>query len=284
MNAHRASILRLFGFCLAWLTLPAACLSAASIPHGTVDFVAEDQWIVPGHESYFGLHFQLEDGWHIYWVNPGDSGEPPRLEWRLPKGLTAGKIEWPAPQRLATPTITDFGYEIPVTLLVPVRAAAFLRPNQSAELNAELAVLVCREVCIPGKAHLALSIPVRPNAPAPDARTREIFSAARKSLPRVPPANLTVRAIDAGDTFVLTASIGRKISRAIFFPVSESQIDNSAPQNFQPLAHGFHLTLRKSDQLLKPITRLKGVLTISANESYEVDIPVRSSSAVEKVE
>ena len=80
------------------------------IPHGTVELIAENQSIAPGSRIDLGLHFNLEKGWHIYWQNPGDSGQPPRAEWKLPAGLTVGAMEWPAPQRLGTPTIVDFGY------------------------------------------------------------------------------------------------------------------------------------------------------------------------------
>ena len=100
--------------------------ASAPIPHGTLELIAENQSIAPGHEFHLGLHFQLEKGWHIYWVNPGDSGEPPRVKWQLPAGLTAGEMEWPTPQRLGTATIVDFGYEDDVMLLVPMHAEAGL--------------------------------------------------------------------------------------------------------------------------------------------------------------
>src|SRR5258708_3640393 len=104
-------ILRSFlRFALVLILLPDACVPAASVPHGTVDFVTENQWITPGRRTYIGLHFQLEKGWHIYWINPGDSGQPPRIEWHLPAGLSAREIEWPAPRRIGTSTIVDFGY------------------------------------------------------------------------------------------------------------------------------------------------------------------------------
>ncbi len=264
---------------LVLIVLASIGASAASIPHGTVDLVAEDKTIAPGRQFYVGLHFQLEEGWHIYWVNPGDSGEPPRVEWSFPKGLTAGEMEWPAPKRLGTPTIVDFGYDAPVTLLVPIRAAATLPSNQPAQLDADLHVLVCREICVPGKAHISLSLPVESGSPEPDGSTRSLFVAARKSLPREAPGNWKICAIDANDSFILITNSGREIHQAAFFPLEESQIDNSAPQKLQPEPTGFRLTLHKSDQLLKPIRRLKGVLEVAANQSYVIHAPVGSEGA-----
>ena len=42
----------------------------------------------------------MQKGWHTYWQNPGDSGLPTTLEWKLPAGVEAGPIEWPAPRVL----------------------------------------------------------------------------------------------------------------------------------------------------------------------------------------
>jgi DsbC/DsbD-like thiol-disulfide interchange protein len=272
---HKGTLLSLCSRAWIVILLASAQVSAATIPHGTVNFDAEDQWITPGRQFYLSLLFRLDEGWHIYWVNPGDSGQPPRAQWHLPPGFTAGELEWPAPKRLGASTIVDFGYDGNATLLVPIRAAPSLKPNQQAQLGLVLDVLVCREICIPGKAQLSVSLPIKSISPEPDSRTRDLFAAARKALPRIAPSGWSVEAIDANDVFILAASVGRKISQAVFFPLNESQVDNAAPQRLNPTTRGFRLALHKSEQLLKPIQRLSGVLELSPNESYIIDAPVK---------
>src|SRR5580700_11278431 len=120
--------------------------AGAPIPHGTLELVAENQWIAAGHDFNLGLHFQLEKGWHIYWINPGDSGEPPRVKWQLPTGVTAGDPQWPTPRRLGTPSIVDFGYQDAVTLIVPMHAEGNLGSENPAKIAAQVKVLVCREM------------------------------------------------------------------------------------------------------------------------------------------
>jgi DsbC/DsbD-like thiol-disulfide interchange protein len=249
------------------------------IPHGTLELVAENQWTTAGHDFNLGLHFQLQKGWHIYWINPGDSGEPPRVKWQLPAGLTAGAIEWPTPRRLGTPTIVDFGYEDEVTLIVPMHADAKLASREPEQIGAEVKVLVCREICIPGKAQLSITLPVKSQAPVPDTRTSDLFAAARKSLPQPAPRNWRFSVGDAKDSLVLSADVGHQITQAVFFPLAESQIDNAAPQKLDSTAAGFRLTLRKSAQLLKPIERLKGVLVLSADRAYLIDAPLSKPGA-----
>lgn len=265
------------------LLLCAANVQAAGapIPHGTLELIAENQSIAAGHELYLGLHFQLEKGWHIYWVNPGDSGEPPRIKWQLPPDITVGEIEWPTPRRLGTPSIVDFGYEDEVTLIVPIHAQASLASQQSAQIGAEVKVLACREICIPGKAQLSLTLPVESRPTAPDARNSGLFTAARKSLPRPAPRSWKFSVADANNSFVLTANLGHQVSQAVFFPLAESQIDNAVPQKLLSVPSGLRLTLRKSDQLRKPIARLKGVLVLSAAQAYIIDVPLGSPGAAE---
>jgi thiol:disulfide interchange protein DsbD len=262
--------------CAAALALCAdhAQAAGAPIPHGTLELIAEKQWIGAGHPFNVALHFQLEKGWHVYWVNPGDSGEPPRIQWNLPAGIKAGTVEWPAPRRLGTTTIVDYGYEDAVTLIVSMHVDSSLAAKAPAPIAAEVKVLVCREMCIPGKAQVSLALPVKPQVPPGDAQNAHFFAEARNALPRPAPANWKFTVAATNGSFVLTANVGHQITDAIFFPLAEAQISNAAPQTLVPTATGFRMTLRKSDQLLKPIAQLKGVLLLSGERAYSIDIPV----------
>ena len=57
----------------------------------------------PGRSLALALRLRMIPHWHTYWRNPGDSGQPTALEWRLPPGWSAGPIQWPAPRRLPGP-------------------------------------------------------------------------------------------------------------------------------------------------------------------------------------
>ncbi len=267
--------------CVLALSLCSAGVNGAGkpIPHGTVELVAENQWITSGHTLNVGLRFQMEKGWHIYWVNPGDSGEPPQVKWQLPAGLTTGQMEWPTPRRLGTTSIVDYGYEDTVMLIVPIHASEKLAAQGSTRITADLRVLVCHDMCIPGKAQVSLTLPVKVQPAAPDPSASGLFSAVRKSLPRPAPANWKLSVEEEKDSFVLDANVGKQSTQAMFFPLAESQIDNAAPQEFQSTDGGFRLTMRKSEQLVKPVDRLKGVLVLSADRAYVIDVPLGKPGA-----
>ena len=42
-----------------------------------------------------GVLLEVEPGWHVYWMNPGDSGAPTTVSLTLPPGFTAGPVRFP---------------------------------------------------------------------------------------------------------------------------------------------------------------------------------------------
>ena len=55
--------------------------------------------LVPGETVRLGVHLAPDDGWHAYWKAPGETGEPLRIEWDLPPGMTAPEHAFPVPVR-----------------------------------------------------------------------------------------------------------------------------------------------------------------------------------------
>ena len=268
-------------FALAFaLLIGSAAVSAQSshIPHGTLEMVSDASSIAPGHEFTVGLQFKMEHGWHIYWVNPGDSGEPPRITWQLPKGLTAGEVQWPAPQRMGASTIVNYVYDGDVLLMAPVRAGADYSASSGNKIEAGVKFLICSEqMCMPGKAQVSLTVPVKAQ-PTSDAGTAAVFAAARARLPKPAPADWKFSGRAEKDSFAIEIQAGHPIAKATFFPLHESEIENSSPQVVTSRPTGLRLTLRKSGELTKPLASLKGVLELPGGEAYLVDIPIAPAS------
>ena len=240
--------------------------------HVKLELVSEQNAIVPGKELWLGLQFDLQDGWHTYWINPGDSGEAPRIEWQLPAGFEAGAIQWPYPERLATPPFADYGYEHQVVLMIPVRTPAELKDGQTQKVAALVRYLVCRDVCIPGQKQLELSLPVQTHAAASEARP--LFDAAHSRLPRSAPRVWRISAASMADEFLLNLKIGKLEKTPQFFPLNAEQIENGASQETSAIPGGIRLHLKKSKHLLKPVGRLKGVVVLGPGKAYVVDVPV----------
>jgi thiol:disulfide interchange protein len=239
--------------------------------HLTAELVSLAPAIAPGGTLQVGLVLTLEEHWHVYWINAGDSGEPPKITWTLPDGITAGPMQFPIPSRLPLGPLMDFGYEDEVAFPVQLTAASSLKPGP-IHLDAKIDWLVCREVCIPGKAHLGLNLTVSPDAaPAqPVGALGEALNLIPKPLP--PDAKLTV--IGGQSDFVLTLTTGKRETNAEFYPFDQEQIANAAPQQIESLPDGVRLRVRRSEDLKTLPATLHGVFKLSDEIAYDVTAPV----------
>ncbi len=129
---------------------PRPVLAQALVPenHVQVSLIPEFTEIQPGAALFIAIRQDLDEGWHSYWRNAGDSGEPPVIKWHLPEGFETGPLHWPVPQRIAFGPLTSYGYEGTVMLVQELRAPVVL-PQGPIEITADIEILVCKEICIP---------------------------------------------------------------------------------------------------------------------------------------
>jgi thiol:disulfide interchange protein DsbD len=254
-------------------------VAAASPPekvqakHAQVELLSRQTAVRPGQELLVGVHFSLEPGWHIYWVNPGDSGQPPAFNWQLPQGFSAGEVLWPRPERMqSTAQLADYGYHGDVLLAIPMRVSPSAQKGTAA-ITLEAKWLICREVCLPDRAQLQVSLPVGLEA-RDNPATAGLFVANARLLPQPFPAKWKATVQTSKDSLVVSLEIGRTLSQAGFFPLDPDQIDNAAPQKIEATPRGAKITLRKSDLLVKPIRVLRGVLVLTDGTAYHVEAPV----------
>src|SRR5437870_9737142 len=100
---------------------PARAATVPPIRLVAVELLSETGSVRPGETFWIALRQQITPGWHTYWgVNPGDAGEPTRIEWALPAGFTAGEISWPYPSRIPPGMGMATGTEAEVGLPTPV--------------------------------------------------------------------------------------------------------------------------------------------------------------------
>src|SRR5215510_8676682 len=138
-------------------------------PRVTVSLVSDVQTIEPDSTFWVGLRQRIAPGWHTYWINPGDSGEPPSIDWSLPAGFTAGPILWPAPERLPVGPFMSYGYVNEVVLPIQITVPPGLDPGMPVTLRGHASWLVCEKICIPEEGDVALTLHVAAVnvAPAP---------------------------------------------------------------------------------------------------------------------
>jgi DsbC/DsbD-like thiol-disulfide interchange protein len=167
--------------------------SAVKTPHAEVTLISETNAVEPGRPFRLGLHFKLVKGWHIYWVNPGDAGEAPRLELILPEGAKGSDIAWPAPFRIPEGQVMTYGYLDEVVLPLTVTAQMV---ETSFPVEAKASWVICGKICVPEQGSFRLDMAVG----------REGFSpqglALRQCRSAYPPDFALCRKAGAGRFFV----------------------------------------------------------------------------------
>ncbi len=241
--------------------------------HVATELVADRQGVAPGETLHVALHQKIQKGWHTYWRNSGDSGEPTRITWDLPAGWRAGEIIWPAPRRIPVGPLMNYGYEDDVLLATPLTAPANARPGEKVTLRAQVSLLVCAEVCVPEDSTLTLDLPVTATGAAEDPRWGRAIATALAAAPR--PAGLAAvfQARPAGVSLAVTGPglKGADMAGAYFYPFDSTVIDHARPQVIERGPEGLTLTLAPgyAFQGGKTPASLAGVLAVGGH-AYEI--------------
>lgn len=242
----KLNMTRLFAIVLCLFTVFGFSLAQArqseSVDTGKVvaSLISSHDTVAPGSTVHLALRTELDDGWHTYWRNPGDSGEPVQLSWTLPDGVVAGDIAWPLPYPIPTGPIINYGFEgtpiFPVTMTIPADAT----PGSILTFDLDFYYLVCADVCIPEDGQTKLMLAV--GEPEIDMRWKPDIDAALEASPKL--GDVTGAISVAGD--VLTAQFTNlpegRVTDAYFFPFEQGVLGHSNPQALQIGTTGIALT------------------------------------------
>lgn len=224
---------------LALLAWPWPCLAnPVTTDHVTARLVAERTPIAPGETVDLALIFEIQPGWHTYWRNPGDSGDPPRLAWTLPAGVTIGPPRWPRPEVIPVGPLANYGYSGRALLLFALSLPPDWPVGAPLRIQAQADWLVCEEHCVPESGSFELTIPTATATGPLNPVEAESFAAARAGLPkgRLEGARMSLEGGRLG-LAIPTASLPFTPAAVGFFASAWGLIEHAAPQPWR-LAEG----------------------------------------------
>src|SRR5271157_634606 len=204
-----------------------------AVRNGPVEarLVAEKTSTRPGSGISIAVLLSIDEGWHVYWKNPGDSGLPTTIDWDLPPGFRAGPIQWPVPERFVSEGLVTYGYTGQVVLMTEVTPPERLQAVTLLKVHARAGWLACRLECTPGSAELDLSLPVKSVTPLPDSRWSHLFEVARSLLPRQGETGTFSAAADTRQVTLEKTGVSLPNgTSALFYPDAVGQIRVSSPQ------------------------------------------------------
>jgi thiol:disulfide interchange protein DsbD len=219
---------------LVWLAI-AAGPTAFSQPASTTEtiqahsvgrIVASHDGLVPGQTISVGLAISMEDGWHTYWQNPGDSGAAPDLDFILPEGFKVGSLIYARPKRISMPPLTSFAYEDKTIFFADIQVPKTETLGNERQIKILAEWLVCREECIPAVFDFAMSLKVKTEA----AKTEygKMIDEARASIARGEAVSSGL--VRKGNFFELSIPVNAGIEITDLFPFPGLPTTNASPQ------------------------------------------------------
>lgn len=149
----------------------------------TASLISNVKEIAPGQSFLLGVKLDMQQHWHTYWVNPGDSGMPPNIEWHLPEGFKIEQVLWPYPEKFQIGDLVSYGYKEHVLLFAKVHAPASLKQGEQVAFGAEVTWVACAEECLPGVASLSLNLPIA-SIQIPNESSAAFFAQSQAHLPQ----------------------------------------------------------------------------------------------------
>ena len=145
--------------------------------YATVKLTPERTQVKAGEEIQLATEITLAPDWHVYWINPGDSGIPVSAHWTLPENFEIKEINWPTPDKISYDILLNYGYHDNVILLQKLKIPDTI-PEGKITLTAKIDMLVCNEICIPETSTISINLN-DPSATQQD-NSSYIFAASKK--------------------------------------------------------------------------------------------------------
>lgn len=173
------------------------------------------------------LDVELNKGWHTYWRVAGDAGLPPRFNWDASENVQSVETLYPSPKRKTEQGgFYTFGYEDRVTFPL---AVTLKETKTDTTLNLTLDMMVCKDICIPERLELSLSIP------AGDGEAASLATLINKAKEKVPSeaelSGLKIDTIVAGpDALVVSAYSKRGFKKTDIFATAPNVVLTLPPE------------------------------------------------------
>jgi len=266
MPLQKKRAVSMLALSLAGLTLPSSADNVPA-PDNRRDLVrarlvAQNTAFARGKTNWLAVRLTMKPGWHTYWRNPGDSGLATSVKWTLPRGVSAGPIVWPQPDRFIARTIAGYGYSGEVALLTGVKVPATLASG-TLRIDGVVSWLACASTCIPGSQKLTIALPVSEARPKPDARNTALFAQTWQRIAQRARFEATFSIDEQRISLNFpSAALPSAKANAMFYPFDNSVIDHGAAQALSIRSGKAVLQLQRSAVLNDQLRTLDGLLIL----------------------
>jgi len=243
--------------------------------NATVSLILPSYSVRPGSDVDGVIQFSLEEGWHLYWKNPGEVGLAPSFDWKLPEGISVQEILWPAPSRYPSGTTMIYGYGGLPKWIVRFHVDESVKEG-TYPIEVASFWLACDGSCVPGNGQSSASLQVSASA-IPPPEFPELITA-KKSLPlEAQGATLFLSEKHLIVSLPLSSEKSSLIEKTILFPEVQGLFPVETTPKYAIKEDSVEITVpisEKGQELLETTGRFSGLLQLlyvdGKKESFNV--------------
>lgn len=139
----------------------------------------------PGKRFLLATRFEIPEGYWVSWLNPGDVGNKPVIEFKAPERFEVGALMFPGPKKFTLPNgAVGYGYDKDTAVFVEVLTPEALSSRQSYRFELEATWFSCKHGCLKDnlQAYFELEATGDPVEESLDASLRAALEAIPKPL------------------------------------------------------------------------------------------------------
>lgn len=247
-----------------------------------LELISDVDKVAPSSKFTVAVAVSLEDGWKAYWKNPGESGAPMKVNWKLPEGFQVQELEWPVPEKDSYHGIVSLGYKKPFLLLAEVQAPANLPSTGEIPVEANVEWIVCsKDQCLPGETDLTKKLSI-----GQATRDGSKIDPVKDALP-TKLEGVTLEQDGNGFMLVFPQSVfPHKVDEVHFLPFAKGTVDLKTDQSLTIAEGNYYLFVKPGKEPFLPV--VEGVVSLRSRvpdvqKNFLVSVPLEGATDINNV-
>jgi len=226
--------------------------------HANVSLVKFENIQDGKNKTLLGIRMDMQENWHTYWKNPGDSGGPIKVKWSHDDNVSISDLYWPTPSLIPYEPLMTYGYKNFVIFPFEI----INTNNKNSFIEASIDFLICDDICVPEKALIKTSLQ--------DIETDNLLY---DWFLKVPAQTLPVKASLDEDYINIRFSSPFNVTSAIFFVDNQDIVNHASDQTLTKEENNYLLRVKKIEDI-DDFDNLSGVIEINNDEGYIINADI----------
>jgi len=226
--------------------------------HANVSLVKFENVQDGKNKTLLGIRMDMQENWHTYWKNPGDSGGPIKVKWSHDDNVSISDLYWPTPSLIPYEPLMTYGYKNFVIFPFEIINSN----NKNSFIEASIDFLICDDICVPEKALIKTNLQ--------DIETDNLLY---DWFLKVPAQTLPVKASLDEDYINIRFSSPFNVTSAIFFVDNQDIVNHASDQTLTKEENNYLLRIKKIEDI-DDFDNLSGVIEINNDEGYIINADI----------